>query len=207
MTIYWNYSIEKDKRMKATSSIMASGLIIMAGIAPTATDVLIQTHKNDTQVVRDAVQQKNYGKEYSQLCDKLYSYRDLKNNWDGYGGVRPKDEIIFTTEKFIKSLESSSIMPPRIMVAGSGQVALFWKNKGNYIEIDFDEEGYYSYFSKLNGKVKGYDEVAVSGYIPKDLYVSIEALNANLSTERASAKSLIKADIIKTTSSSFFTAA
>lgn len=193
--------------MKATSSIVASGLIIINGMVPSATDLLIKNHSTDAKVVRDAVQQKSYHKEYNLLRDKLYSYRELKSNWDGYGGVRPRDEIITTTERFIKSLENESIIPPRIMVAGSGQVALFWKNKGNYIEVDFDEEGSYSYFSKLNGKVMGYDDIPTNGIVPGNLYLSIEDLHVNLATDKLIAKSLIKFDTIKTTSRSYLTVA
>lgn len=147
------------------------------------------------KAVQNTIQQKSYCKEYKKLREKLYSYRDLKDNWDGYGGVRPKEEIVLTTEKFINSMQDNAIIPPKIMVAGSGQIALFWKNKADYIEVDFEDEGTFSYFCKINGRVQGYDDIQVNGKIPEYLYACIGNIHSKNATDKLKNKSFIGTDI------------
>jgi hypothetical protein len=73
--------------------------------------------------------------KYEKLYTELYSYKELNNNWDGYGGSRPSDAIINTAKSFLDILKNNQINNPKIMVAGDGEIAFSWKNNKNYIEI------------------------------------------------------------------------
>lgn len=156
--------------MKATSSFVASGLLIISSMGDTSSSLLIQN--NDSPIIKNNTVNA-YKSEYSKLLNRLYNYRNLSNNWDGYNGVKPSENIILTAESFIKILEKNSIPTPKIMVAGDGQIGLFWKNKSNYIEIDFDRVGLLSYFSKLNYKIHGEDDIKVISKIPDKLLASL----------------------------------
>jgi hypothetical protein len=124
--------------------------------------------------------------EYSNLYTELFSYRELQDNWDGYKGVKPSDEIISTTERFIDILKCNKILKPKIMVSGNGEIGLFWKNQDKYIEIDFDEAEYLSFFYKMNGTVYGEDDVTIN-HIPEKLYNAFNSLITNSSTKSENA--------------------
>ncbi len=176
--------------MNATSSLAVS-LLILSSMGNTATAQIIKD--DNIPFVLKTGTSSNYTltNEYKKLYQKLYTYRNLNNNWDGYDGVRPPEEVITTTEKFISILEKNLIPPPVSMVSGSGQVALFWKNKSEYIEVDFDENNYLSYFCKLNNKVYGEDGVIVSSHISEKLLSSLNFLHEKNTTTQAKNKSVI----------------
>jgi len=119
--------------------------------------------------------------EYSNLYIELFSYKELQNNWDGYEGIKPSDEIISTTKKFIDILKHNKILKPKIMVSGNGEIGLFWKNQDKYIEVDFDEAEYLSFFYKMNGIIYGEDDVTVNR-IPEKLHNAFNSLRTNSST-------------------------
>jgi hypothetical protein len=121
--------------------------------------------------------------EYSKLYRELGTYSELTQNWDGYNGIKPTDEVIQTTKQFLNILKSQEIIYPKIMVAGSGQIALFWKNKKNYLEIDFDEENKFSFFYKLNNKVYGRDDLVLSDNLPTEILESITYIHKISNTE------------------------
>ena len=83
---------------------------------------------------------------YSRVILTLNEYKFLKPNWDGYGGVTPKTEVINSTIRAVNILKSNNITDMNVMVSGDGDISLFWKSFYNYLEIEFGEDlcGYYS---------------------------------------------------------------
>ncbi len=125
--------------------------------------------------------------EYEDLYKELSTYNKLKENWDGYNGIRPSDDIINTAKLFLNILKNNKIHRPRIMVSGNGEIALFWKKNENYIEIDFDIKSRLSFFYELENTVYGEDDVVIDGLIPQRLKNSLSSFfKATSSNERNS---------------------
>jgi len=164
--------------MKKLSSVIAtSAFLIATGANGMETDYIIKdTKENNTSISKS-------NNPYQKIYTELDSYKELKNNWDGYGGVRPNDEIIITAQKFIDRLESLQIINPKIMVSGVGEIGLFWKNKNSYIEVDFDENEYFTYFYKINNEIYGEDDIALSQDIPDRLLHVLKNLQNQNSTK------------------------
>ena len=47
------------------------------------------------------------------------------------------------------------------MVAGSGEVAIFWESKDSYIEVNFDTQEQFSFFYKIDDNIYGEDDIKV----------------------------------------------
>lgn len=132
-----------------------------------------ETKKIYEEFIKMFYQNKEVNSKYSQLIKKLTSYSKLKNNWDGYNGVKPSKDIIQSVEKFLKILQEKYIIAPQIMVSGSGIIGLFWKNNEDYIEINFDLPNTYTFFYELNSEVYGEDDILVNQTLPKKLALAL----------------------------------
>ena len=119
---------------------------------------------------------------YSQVFKELNSYKDLKTNWDGYGGIRPTDEIINSTKKFLEKLKENKILTPSIMVAGSGEIAIFWESKDSYIEVNFDTQEQFSFFYKIDDNIYGEDDIKVDN-LPIRLKEALNYLESGVNSE------------------------
>lgn len=161
--------------MGLTSSIVTGFLII--GHSGIVTNSIIQNDiaPNVIQNVKSA-NDTLYNIEYSKVYKELSTYSNLNKNWDGYNGNKPSDDVIKTVKSFLNILKNHKIHHPRIMVSGSGEVALFWKNNENYIEIDFDLKNKLSFFYELGIDIYGEDDVATDGLIPQKLHYSLSNL-------------------------------
>lgn len=149
--------------MKLSSTIMASCFLISTGHAELQTSSIIKEnvfHLYDTSISK-------YEKEYSKIYTELESYKTLQNNWDGYQGQKPSDQVIDTTKYFLTILKSKDILNPNIMVSGTGEIGLYWKDTDKYIEVDFDIEGSFSYFYKINNKIYGEDDIDINAFSDK----------------------------------------
>lgn len=172
--------------MSLTSSIV-TGFLITIGGNEMLPDSIIQNNitPNIIQNVKSA-NDASYSIEYSELYSELSTYGDLNKNWDGYNGIRPSDDIIETVRVFLNILKNHKIHHPRIMVSGSGEIALFWKNNKNYIEIDFDIKNKLSFFYELDKDIYGEDDVSIDGLIPQKLDDSLSNLFKVTSSNRNS---------------------
>ena len=119
---------------------------------------------------------------YSQVFKELNSYKDLKTNWDGYGGIRPTDNTINSTKKFLEKLKENKISAPSIMVAGSGEVAIFWESKDSYIEVNFDTQEQFSFFYKIDDNIYGEDDIKVDN-LPIRLKEALNYLESGVNSE------------------------
>ncbi|MBL0686560.1 MAG: hypothetical protein JJV95_03575 [Sulfurospirillum sp.] len=165
--------------MKFTSTVVAS-LLILTGSEDLHSASIINDY-SPSITKASAVSSANV--EYSKLHEELATYKELKNNWDGYNGIRPIDEIIETAKSFLNILESKNIIHPNIMVSGEGEIGLFWKKKNHYIEIDFDLENHFSYFYKLDKEIYGEDDISFEEFSQTRLNESLRYFQKNFTTE------------------------
>jgi hypothetical protein len=103
----------------------------------------------------------NQSREYgiNRLLDKLYSYRGLCRDWDGYGGEPATYESFTSALAFVERLPIR-FNAPIPMLAGDGEISLFWKDHGFYLEISFPGDGTYHYI------FQSYEEQFASDDIP-----------------------------------------
>ena len=172
--------------MGLTSSLVTVFLISIGG-TEILTDSIIQNN-NKSNIIKNAqsANDTSYSREYSELYNELSSYSELNENWDGYNGARPSDDIIETVRVFLSILKNYKIHHPGIMVSGSGEIALFWKNNKNYIEIDFDLKNKLSFFYALDTDIYGEDDIVIDGLIPKKLNYSLSVLFKITSSNKSS---------------------
>jgi hypothetical protein len=107
---------------------------------------------------------------YCELMKKIESYRYLNENWDGYGGIAPKEEVIGFAMGIIQELQKHKISAPKGMVSGEGEIALFWKRQNEYIEISLEESNESSYFIKKDNDIFGEENCFIDFKIPDKLF-------------------------------------
>ncbi len=110
------------------------------------------------------------------LIGQLYEYLNLKNDWDGYGGVAPTEKTINDVIQFVKTLPQY-ILLPEPMVAGSGFVGLYWDKKDIYAEIGFEGDGtFWCYGEDNEGNETGEDRLRLGDDLPPNLLKMLESL-------------------------------
>lgn len=164
--------------MKLTSTLMASFLISTGNVNSQMPSII-------TDNTSYSYEKSNftYEKEYSNVYTELESYKTLENNWDGYQGVKPTNELIHTVKDFLNILKSKKIINPNIMVSGLGEISLYWKDNNKYIEIDFDIEKHFSYFYKINKKIYGEDDIKID-YFPEKLLDTLVYFKNSINTDK-----------------------
>ena len=91
----------------------------------------------------------------SKLRQKLHSYANLEDNWDGEGAAAPIVDCIKNAVSFIRLLPDN-IPLPEPMIHASGHTGLFWGDGGIYADIEFLHNGRIAYYIEQNGdKHKG----------------------------------------------------
>jgi len=100
---------------------------------------LTQDLKYLTRVGREAIE------------EELKSYLRLEEGWDGVGSVAPSEYAVKNAILFIHRFPDT-ISGPTPMVAADGEVGLYWRHKGAYVEIAFTADGMmFGYGRDLNG--------------------------------------------------------
>lgn len=79
------------------------------------------------------------------LINVIKSYEYLELGWDGYSGEAPSKSSINDAIIFIENNLNDSMILPQSMCSGD-EVAIFWENEINYLEIGFAGDNKYSYF-------------------------------------------------------------
>jgi len=172
--------------MIITSTAIATSFLITLGGNELISDSIIKDSSN-TYIEKSYINKSIsfLDEKYEKLYTELYSYKELNDNWDGYGGRKPSDEIINTVKSFIDILKNNQINNPKIMVSGDGEIALFWKNNKNYIEISFDISEHLTFFYELNKKVYGEEDIKINGNIPSKLLFSFNYIKNQISTKNS----------------------
>lgn len=103
------------------------------------------------------------------LLEALEQYACLSFDWDGYGGVPASPGAVASAKAFIRRLPDNTLLPEP-MLAGSGEISLYWENGAAYIEASFPGDDTYHFFS----------ENCVGGPSGDDLSASAVELDAGL---------------------------
>lgn len=162
-----------------TTTLITSFLLITPMIDDNIKDNSIIENKIELNFKNLTLKQKDI---YSDIFKELNSYKDLKPNWDGYNGKKPSDEIINTAKKFLEKLQNSQISSPEIMLSGSGEIAIYWENRDNYIEVNFDMKDYLSFFYKIEENIYGEDDLKADN-LPTKLKDSFKYFEITIDTQ------------------------
>lgn len=77
------------------------------------------------------------------LIEEFDAYRNLKDDWDGEGAIRPRAECIDLAVRLCAHTTADS--PAESMLHAYGTVAFFWRTP-HYAEIECLSEGRVSYY-------------------------------------------------------------
>lgn len=97
----------------------------------------------------------------ARLMDRLNIYRGLEEDWDGYGGQAATFGSFMDSTEFVKKIPLYFDVPAS-MLAGDGEISLFWKKNGGYLEASFPGDNTYHFI------YKGCDDVYASPDISLD---------------------------------------
>lgn len=116
---------------------------------------------------------------------KLRVNRELKNylyfldGWDGPDSKPPPESAVSDAVQMLWALPSN-ILAPIPMVAGDGEVGLYWKWENAYAELNFFGDGCFTYFAKdLDGNKYYADDVSLSNPIPQEIISILQILPSN----------------------------
>lgn len=113
----------------------------------------------------------NYSEEYAKAKRIIENYLTLSEDWNGYGGQIPSNDIVYTAKHILEKLEEcGNIKCPSPMLSGSNEIALAWRSKGKYTEISIDNNQTYSFMScTVHGNTyDGLEDIAINS-LPKKL--------------------------------------
>lgn len=132
----------------------------------------------ENQVIALLYQAKQYNEKREQLdrtasLEKLirqvYEYLDLKDDWDGYGGIVPTQKTVDNAIQWLKTMPE--LIPfPEPMLAGSGAIGFYWEDKGIYAEIGFTgDDSFWCYAEDTQGNEVGEDVIRIGDELPPEL--------------------------------------
>lgn len=111
----------------------------------------------------------------SHLADEIASYANLEVDWDGRNSPPPLKGAIDNALLFLKRLPGTAL-PNGPLLETNGEVGLYWKEDGIYVDVTFDENHIY-YFAEI--KLMGGDPFIAKGILP---YSAEAALPPDLAT-------------------------
>lgn len=127
-----------------------------------AFDSLSSRIKNDSFVNKQVV---SNSCEAGNIEAQLRGYVNLKEDWDGYGGVAPDLDVIQSSIDFLnvwkRGVKSS---PPKPMLSGDGEVGLYWSKGKRYIEVSFESPNVYSFLVENDGVYSGQEDVELNEF-------------------------------------------
>ena len=91
------------------------------------------------------------------VAARLMSYLDLKNGWDGFGGMAPTSSAVSDALEFLRQVPGN-IPVPQPMLSGDGEVGLLWKRGEVYIDIGFIGDKLFSYYAEGENGLKDENE-------------------------------------------------
>lgn len=165
----------------STNSVIAKNLVR----APTDSKVRLFRQINAATTVihtdyfevdrSNTINESPNARQRSAIERNLIKFKYLKPNWDGYDGSPPKDGAVFDAVEFLRRLPRN-VKLPKEMVAGDGDVGLYWDDGKVFIELGFNGSGrYYFYAEDANDEASGDDLNVLSRSIPSDLLKRISA--------------------------------
>lgn len=73
------------------------------------------------------------------LIDKIKSYGNLCDGWDGYDSVPPSDSHIMAVIGFVSKIPDD-FDSPSSMISPNGMIGLYWSNHQLYADIEFEDD-------------------------------------------------------------------
>ena len=112
---------------------------------------------------------------FNRTREELLSYKSLPVGWDGYGGVAANESLVNTATVFVSQLEELGAGVPVPSLSGGGYISLYWNlsDKNSYVEVMFEDSGYYTYFCQGEHSFVGEEDVSVESEIPEELLCKI----------------------------------
>ncbi len=100
---------------------------------------------------------------FSEISKDIMRYALLDEDWDGYGGSTPSEEVIALSINFLSQINYKDLPLPNHMVSGDGALSLYWEDKeaSIYIEVAFDESNSYSYLIRTKDDLEGKDDISL----------------------------------------------
>jgi hypothetical protein len=114
---------------------------------------------------------------YRKLGEKVEELLYLPKNWNGYDGVAPSARTVFEA-RHVLGLVPNKFPVPHVMNAGSGEVAFFWEKGSKYLEIGFEGDGAYYYFSDgLDQDIQADACSVVTTVLPSNLLAALDTFS------------------------------
>ena len=73
--------------------------------------------------------------------NKIKSYCDLENNWDGYGAVKPADMTIHNAINFLRRADEDGLEVYFVAPGPNGKIVIEFKKDNLEAEVYFDGDG------------------------------------------------------------------
>lgn len=73
--------------------------------------------------------------------NKIKSYSDLENNWDGYGAVKPTDKTINNSTNFLRKADEDGLEVYFVAPGPNGEIVIEFKRDNLEAEIYFNGDG------------------------------------------------------------------
>lgn len=89
------------------------------------------------------------------ILHRLYSFKQLKLNWDGNGALVPEEEVIKTATNFLFLLDEYDLPIYFTAPGPNGEIVLEYKNDQNSAEVFFESNNF-SEMLLYNGNVQIY---------------------------------------------------
>jgi hypothetical protein len=73
--------------------------------------------------------------------NKIKSYSDFVNNWDGYGAVKPSDKTIKNAINFLRKADQDGLEVYFVAPGPNGEIVIEFKRDNLEAEVYFNEDG------------------------------------------------------------------
>ncbi len=73
--------------------------------------------------------------------EKLEAFRELPDNWDGYGGKRLDHRVYLNARKFLARVGNWILPEPDVFPGSGGGIQFEWSFNQRELEIEFSESG------------------------------------------------------------------
>jgi len=128
------------------------------------TPTLLTLHLNSENIVDLMI---------NQIKNKVKSFRNYEEGWDGYGGLVPNNSMIDDAVCLLDKLENITQLP-RPAIAGDGEISFFWENEF-FIDISFTSPNHFSYYAKdLEGNEFFGDDIPITEGVPKEILTIVQ---------------------------------
>lgn len=111
--------------------------------------------------------------EVKEVVKKLEGYRNLENDWDGYGALRPFEEVVNNAIDVVRKVPCEHI--DDTYPNPNGTVSIDWELGKHRISAEFGIEDF-AFYSILNGKVSYHNNVSYGSNGISHLVLDVECL-------------------------------